>query len=366
MKKTTALTARLAGMVSNFAPRVSYVVAFLLFATAIGHVIVSGKPMSHIRNRSSMVKQLHQERWNDDDTSCCVAETKSPINAEWFKKCEESEVKIGRGWDKDTETRRNQLRKRLTDTCDAKWERLLEYSLGCFYYHMHIHDKYMNHTESFPYVPNVANKARVLMLGDSVSRGTWVQAMTMASSSQKYMVYGAPTNCGGFSLYTANLDLWLGTCQWDLIQFNVGLHFHSKNLTEYAASLIQVVKHLRSHSPDAKIVFAQTTPSPFDSEETTPKKTTCKNFDKFFKAGRASALNKAAKDALEPLGVTLSNRYDAIQPVLGQHQHPCDVHFKSSGYEILAETDLEVVTRVLSDTSRLVRPTIQIEATISF
>ena len=44
----------------------------------------------------------------------------------------------------------------------------------------------------------------------------------------------------------------------------------------------------------------------------------------------------------------------------------CDVHFKSSGYEILAETDLEVVTRVLSDTSRLVRPTIQIEATISF
>ena len=126
------------------------------------------------------------------------------------------------------------------------------------------------------------------------------------------------------------------------------------------------MQHLRSHSPDAKIVFAQTTPSPFDSEETTPKKTTCKNFDKFFKAGRASALNKAAKDALEPLGVTLSNRYDAIQPVLGQHQHPCDVHFKSSGYEILAETDLEVVTRVLSDTSRLVRPTIQIEAKISF
>jgi hypothetical protein len=335
---------------------VKYVVAFLLVATAIGHVFVSGEARGHIRNLSSTVKQLHHEWWTDDDTSCCVAEAKSPINAEWFKPCEKSEAKIGRGWDKYTESRRIQVRKRLTDTCEAKWESLLEYSLGCLKYPVHVREKFMNHTGRFPYVPYVANKARVLMLGDSVSRGTWVEAMKTASSSQKYTVYGAPANCGGFSSYTANLDMWLGTCQWDLIQFNVGLHFHSENLTEYATNLIQVVKHLRSHSPDAKIVFAQTTPSPFDSEATTPNKTTCKNFDKFFKAGRASALNEAAKDALEPLGVTLSNRYDAMQPVLGQHQQPCDVHFKTCGYQILAETDLKVVTQVLSDTSRLVRP----------
>ena len=346
---TPGLTARRTDDMSSLdVPRVTYVVAFLLFATGIGHVLVSGEARSHIRNRGFTVQRLHHERWTDDDTSCCVAEAKSPINAEWFKKCEESEVKIGRRWDKDTQSRRIQVRKRLTDTCAAKWERLLEYSLGCIYYPGHIRNKFMNRTGSFPYVPNVANKARVLMLGDSVSRGTWVEAMKIAASSPKYKLYGAPTNCGGFESYSANLDMWLGTCQWDLIQFNVGLHFHSEDLTEYATSLIQVVKHLKSHSPDAKIVFAQTTPSPFDSEETTPNKTTCKDFYLFFKAGRASALNKAAKDALEPLGVTLSNRYDAIQPVLGQHQNPCDVHFKTSGYEILAGTDVEVVTRVLS------------------
>jgi hypothetical protein len=332
-------------------PRTTCVVSLLLSATAIVHAIVSRESKSDIN--LLYVKQLHHHRTRQTNISCCVAEAKSPINEEWFKKCEESEAKIGRGWDKQTESKRIQVRKRLTDSCEAKWESLLEFSLGCFYYPGHIRAKFVNHTGSFPYVPNVANKARVLMLGDSVSRGTWVEAMKMASSSQKFVIYGAPTNCGGFSAYSAYLDMWLGTCQWDLIQFNVGLHFHSENLTEYAASLIQVVKHLKSHSPRAKIVFAQTAPSPFDSEETTPNETTCKDFHKLFKAGKASALNKAAKKALEPLGVTLSNRYDAIQPALGQHQRPCDVHFKGSGYEILAATDVEVVTRILTDSSSI-------------
>mmetsp|Transcript_8989 Transcript_8989/g.30335 ORF Transcript_8989/g.30335 Transcript_8989/m.30335 type:complete len:350 (-) Transcript_8989:1886-2935(-) len=289
----------------------------------------------------------HQQSRRHTNIGCCVAAAKSPINAEWFKKCEGIEAKVRGGWDKQTESRWMEVKKRLTDTCEAKWESVLEHSLGCFYYQGHIRDKFMNRTGGFPYVPNVTNKARVLMLGDSVSRGTWVEAMNMASSSQKFMIYGAPTNCGGLSSYSANLDMWLGTCQWDLIQFNIGLHFFSKNLTEYSEGLIQVVTRLNRHSPRAKIVFAQTTPSPFDSEKTTPNETACKNFHKFFKAGRVYALNKAAKDALEPLGVTLSNRYDAIQPVLGQHQNPCDVHFKRSGYELLARTDLEVVARIL-------------------
>ena len=191
--------------------QVTYVVAFLRFATAIGHVLVSGEARSHVRNLSSTVKQLHQERWTDDDISCCVAEAKSPINAE----CEESEGKIIRGLDKEIESMRIQVRKRLTDTCEAKWVSLVECSLrqqhAGFYYPGYIRDKFMNRTGGFPYVPNVANKARVLVLGDSVSRGTWEEAMKLASSSQKFVIYGAPTNCGGFSAYTANLDMWLGS-----------------------------------------------------------------------------------------------------------------------------------------------------------
>ena len=44
------LTAMRAGVSSLEIPRTTYVVSFLLFATAIGHVLVSGEAKSHIRN----------------------------------------------------------------------------------------------------------------------------------------------------------------------------------------------------------------------------------------------------------------------------------------------------------------------------
>ena len=44
------LTARRTGMLSLNMPRVTYVVAFLLFATGIGHVLVSGEASSHIKS----------------------------------------------------------------------------------------------------------------------------------------------------------------------------------------------------------------------------------------------------------------------------------------------------------------------------
>ena len=45
------LTARrTGGMLSLDVPRVTYVVAFLLFATGIGHALVTGEAKSHIKN----------------------------------------------------------------------------------------------------------------------------------------------------------------------------------------------------------------------------------------------------------------------------------------------------------------------------
>ena len=106
----------------------------------------------------------------------------------------------------------------------------------------------------------------------------------------------------------------------NLLQFNVGQHFHSDNMTLYAQNLIQVVTRLREHSPGAHIVFALTTPSPFDSANTIPNRTTCSNYDRFFKAGHVSMLNKVAEQTLEPLGAIINDRYAAIHPRMGAFQ----------------------------------------------
>merc|ERR1712032_19729 len=106
-------------------------------------------------------------------------------------------------------------------------------------------------------------------------------------------LHGPPDNCGGFGHYSENLLSWLGECPWDVIQFNVGMHFHGDyNISErYQEGLTMVVEKLRRHSPDASIIFALTTPSPFDSNDTTPDEATCTNYHRFHKIGFVSKLN---------------------------------------------------------------------------
>ena len=71
---------------------------------------------------------------------------------------------------------------------------------------------------SFMYRPDKPGLPRILLLGDSISRGVtfemWKKYDGLAN------IHEAPQNCYGFKYYTEdNLKTWLGTCQWDLIQF---------------------------------------------------------------------------------------------------------------------------------------------------
>lgn len=202
--------------------------------------------------------------------------------------------------------------------------------------------------DSFRYVRDNPNLPRILFLGDSVSRGAWVEIYNLFNSLSLANIHGAPDNCGGFSIYDKYLSDWLGECPWDIIQFNVGLHFHSSDLHEYEVALTKVVQQLRNHSPKASIVFALTTPSPFDSNKTLPNRSTCKNYHYFFQQGFVSALNEVARDVIGPkLDVTISDRYQAVHPLLERYQNPCDVHFTREGYEVLARNDWNLLSKLL-------------------
>ena len=167
-------------------------------------------------------------------------------------------------------------------------------------------------------------------------------------------IQGPPTeNCKGFSNYTSSLDDWLGTCPWDIVQFNVGMWLGDvfqdgyTDMMDYTDQLTRVVEQIREHSPTAHIVFALTTPSPFDSYKTWPNKDTCPHYDKFHKVGFVQQLNDAAIATLSKFSVTINDRYSIIQPELDQYQKPCDVHYNDKGYELLAKQDLAVFTKLL-------------------
>lgn len=237
-----------------------------------------------------------------------------------------------------------------TPDCEIQWKRLVLDQARAFYL-KRILEQYTIYeaSEDFPYRKDREGLPRILLLGDSISEGIWVQTEHMYGTLAN--IHTAPTNCGGFDKYLERLTTWLGDCAWDLIQFNVGMHFHPQEdtgLTPYMEQFEWVIAKLREHSPDAKIVFALTTPSPFDSKDTYPDPETCPNYDLFHPEGFVTELNQVARQLAEKLNVTVNDRYSAILPYLGKYQNPCDIHYALRGYRVMAKSDWKVFSDLLS------------------
>jgi hypothetical protein len=189
--------------------------------------------------------------------------------------------------------------------CEAQWKQTVLNAVGGGFFYLQIFLTTLAMTNntykpnySFRFVPFQSGIPWILLLGDSISRGTWVETQNLYTPKGLASIQGAPTNCRGLPNYqTEHLESWLGDCRWDVVQFNIGMH-HKYGLAEYQAGLKDVVGRIQKHSPSAKVVFALTTPSPFDCNAKWPDRKTCVNYDRFHKAGRVSQLNQAARTAL--------------------------------------------------------------------
>ena len=117
-----------------------------------------------------------------------------------------------------------------------------------------------------------------------------------------------------------------------------------------------VVERIREHSPMAPIVFAMTTPSPFDSNATIPEESTCPHYNRFHKAGLVQNQNNVVRSIATELNIVINDRYSIMQPVLAEYQKPCDIHFSESGYQRIAKHDWSIFVSLLGlmDHSRVV------------
>ena len=246
------------------------------------------------------------------------------------------------------------FQRKKSDDCVAQWRlTVLEQAKGSYLMRLlaDLQDKDLRPTSplnGFGYIEDNSSLPRLLFLGDSISRGAWTKMM--GKFGTKANIHGAPTNCMFFSRYKENLPVWLGSCPWDLIQFNVGMHFHPQNgddLEAYQSGLEYVLQQLRSHSPHAHLVIALTTPSPFDSPDTSPDEATCPNFHKFHKQGYISKLNGVVRQVAAAYNASVSDRYAAVQPELKRYQYPCDIHFNGDGNEAIVGADWDTAARLL-------------------
>lgn len=201
------------------------------------------------------------------------------------------------------------------------WERVLQAQLGGFYLPIHKREKVAGRSNAWDFVPDDPKLPRVLLIGDSVSRG-YTQA-TRKALAGKANVHRAPANCGPTASGIKNMDVWLGNGKWDVIHFNFGIHDRNTPLTDYTQRLEQLIERMKKTG--ARLIWASTTPIP-DSPD--GKQTAASIVER----------NKAAAGVMKKHDVLTDDLFAAITPRLAELQPPNDVHFNAKGYDFLGET----------------------------
>ena len=212
------------------------------------------------------------------------------------------------------------------------WETVLEQNLGNgFYLPIHKRDFVRGTSTAWDFVADDPRLPRVLLIGDSVSRGYTLPVR--AALAGRANVHRAPENCGPTANGLKKLDVWLGAGRWDAIVFNFGIHDRATPLADYTARLEQLVARLQATG--ARLVWASTTPIPDD-----PAK----------KQAAASIVerNVAAAAVMARHGIPVADLFAAITPRLAALQNPADVHFNAAGYDLLGRQVADAVTARLA------------------
>ncbi|MCB1090610.1 MAG: SGNH/GDSL hydrolase family protein [Verrucomicrobiae bacterium] len=210
------------------------------------------------------------------------------------------------------------------------WEKVLQDQLGNFYLPLHKKDKVAGRSNAWDFVEDDPALPRVLLIGDSVSRG-YTQAVRKALAG-KANVHRAPANCGPTASGIKNIEVWLGDGKWDVIHFNFGIHDRNTPLADYTQRLGQLVERMKQTG--ARLVWATTTPIPDDPE----KKQT---------ASSIVERNAAAAEVMKTHRVATDDLFGAVTPHLAEYQNPNDVHFNGPGYDFLGGTVADSIQAAL-------------------
>jgi hypothetical protein len=201
---------------------------------------------------------------------------------------------------------------------EQAWEKVLQDNLGGFYLSHHKEDKTKGLSTAWDFVKDDPKLPRVLIIGDSVSRG-YTQA-TRKYLAGKANVHRAPANCGPTAAGVAKLDIWLGNGHWDVIHFNFGIHDRNTPTADYAKRLEAITQRLQATG--AKIIWASSTPIPDDASKQQI-------------AALIVERNQVALGIMRANGVVVDDLYEKILPELAKYQRPNDVHFTDEGYDFL-------------------------------
>jgi lysophospholipase L1-like esterase len=201
---------------------------------------------------------------------------------------------------------------------ELAWEEVLEENLGSFYLPGYKQAKLKGSGTAWDYVKDDPKLPRVLLIGDSISRGyTLAVRQTLAG---KVNVHRAPANCGPTTMGLQKLPVWLGDGKWDLIHFNFGIHDRNSKPEDYQQHLEQLVEKLLATG--AKLVWASSTPLSGKMIEPT-------------REDPVVNLNAVAAAVMKKHGIPVDDLHSVATPILATMQGADGCHFSEKGYDVL-------------------------------
>ena len=168
---------------------------------------------------------------------------------------------------------------------------------------------------------------RVLLVGDSICQG--YQGKVRAKLEGKANVtYWASSYCVTSPGYLRLLAFYLDEAKYDVVHFNNGLHSCETPVADYEKSYLAALRLIRKKQPDAKIVWASSTP--INTKDA--------------RADKVAALNAAARRAAESVGDVAANDLYSLTDPLERKSYWVDTHhYTDAGYELLASQVVEKV-----------------------
>ena len=173
---------------------------------------------------------------------------------------------------------------------------------------------------------NETNLPRVLLIGDSITRG-YYPAVEQRLAGKAYVARLATSAFISDPMLLQQVSMVLDHNRFEVIQFNNGMHGWQHDEAEYGRAFHGFVANLRRHAPQAKLIWASTTPLKPSAESRTAHPGQASD-------ARVAARNSIALDCLKGQGIALTDLYT---PVLGHAEYYSDgVHFNRDGIAVQA------------------------------
>jgi len=178
---------------------------------------------------------------------------------------------------------------------------------------------------------NARDLPRVLLIGDSITRA-YFGAVEERLKGKAYVARIATSKAVGDPALLTELAAFLPEGHFDVVHFNIGMHGWDYSETEYRRDFPALVATLHRYAPDAKLVWATTTP-------------VRKDRDKGATNARIDTRNAIVRDLAAAAGIPVDDLHAVVLP--HPELHSDDIHFNKDGSALLADQVAASVAKLL-------------------